>query len=81
MIVCLYYLSRKIPDRCESSFVELQNKLQKALLVSEANHTGFEPSQYEYKVIHANIPFTVTYCHNSNYEHEYNGLVQILRNE
>ena len=46
MIDCLYYSSQKIPERCENSFVELRNKLQKALLVNEANHTIFEPSHW-----------------------------------
>ena len=32
MLDSLYYLSHKIPERCENSFCGLQNKLPKALL-------------------------------------------------
>ena len=44
MIDSLYYSSRKIPEKCENSFVdyqELQNKLRKALLFNEANYDIF----------------------------------------
>ena len=42
MVDSLYYSSRKISERCENSFAELQNILPKALLFNEANHERFE---------------------------------------
>ena len=45
MIDSLFYLSRKIPKRCENSFFGLQNKLQKALLFNEENHNRNELTQ------------------------------------
>ena len=45
MIDSLYYSSRKIPERCENSIVELRNKLRKALWVNEANHWRNEQTQ------------------------------------